>query len=144
MSCIERLSKRLRLQGFRVTPQRLVILQALHDGGHLSPQQVYERVSQQMPGITEATIYRTLDFMAKKDILLSTNTNTGHLVYELAGSGHHHLVCRACGGSASVEDTLIQGLFNELEAVTGFRPVTGHLTLFGLCSTCKNGTGSEG
>ena len=43
MSCIPRLSKMLRSRGYRMTPQRLSILQALHDSGHLSPAQIYER-----------------------------------------------------------------------------------------------------
>ena len=59
MSCIPQLTQTLRARGYRMTPQRLSILQALHDGGHLSPTQIYERVHQ--TGMTETTVYRTLD-----------------------------------------------------------------------------------
>jgi Fur family ferric uptake transcriptional regulator len=62
MSCIPRFTQMLRSRGYRMTPQRLAVLQALHDGGHLSPGQIFERVHQ--TGMTETTVYRNLEFLA--------------------------------------------------------------------------------
>jgi len=54
----------LRAQGFRLTPQRLTILTILrHSGRHLSPLEIYQQAHQAMPGITEATVYRTLNWL---------------------------------------------------------------------------------
>jgi len=137
MSCIARLSQTLRARGFRMTPQRLIILQVLHDGGHLSPVQIYERVCRLMPGMTETTIYRTLEFLAGNGAIFSANAGNGHLAYELADASHHHLVCRSCGAQMDVEHDLLQGLIGSLETHTGYRLDAGHLTFFGLCPQCQ-------
>lgn len=135
MTCTPRLSQSLRSRGFRMTPQRLAILQALHDGGHLSPAQVYERVRQ--TGMTEATVYRTLEFLAENDMALPAHIGSGHLAYEISGHDHHHLFCRACGREVQIEHVRLQELYAQLEAETGFRLTTSHLTFFGLCPDCK-------
>ena len=134
MSCTPRLSQMLRSRGYRMTPQRLAILQALHDGGHLSPAQIFERVQQ--TGMTEATVYRTLEFLAGNGILLVADRRNGHLAYELSGESHHHIICRTCGAQMEVDPTLITGAISQMEKETGFRLNAGHLTFFGLCPEC--------
>jgi len=124
----------LRSRGYRMTPQRLAILQALHDGGHLSPAQIFERVQQ--TGMTEATVYRTLEFLAGNGILLVADRGNGHLAYELSGESHHHIICRTCGAQMEVDPTLITGAISQMEKETGFRLNAGHLTFFGLCPEC--------
>ncbi len=135
MSCTPRLTEMLRSRGFRMTPQRLAILQALHVAGHLSPAQVYESVRQ--TGMTEATVYRTLEFLAGNDVLLVADRGNGHLAYELAGARHHHLVCRGCGAQVEVEAEALGDLVDRLESQTGYRLNVGHLTLSGLCPSCQ-------
>ncbi len=134
MSCTPRLTQLLRQRGFRMTPQRLAILQALHDGGHLSPGQVYKRVAQ--TGMMETTVYRTLDFLAENGILFVTNREKGHLAYELAGASHHHLVCRTCGAQVDLEPEALQPLLDQLFQRTGYRLDAGHFTFSGLCPVC--------
>lgn len=136
MSCLARHSKTLRARGYRMTPQRLAILQALHDGGHLSPRQVYERV--RGTGMTEATVYRTLEFLAGNEIVFSAGSCDGRLTYELAGHSHHHVTCRTCGAQLDLEHDLLRDLIGQLEQQTGYRLDAGHLTFFGLCPVCQN------
>jgi Fur family ferric uptake transcriptional regulator len=125
----------LRERGYRMTPQRLAILQALHDGGHLSPAQIFKRVHQ--TGMTEATVYRTLEFLAGNGILSVANRGNGHLAYELSGESHHHLICRACGIQMEVDPALFAPAISQMENETGYRLDAGHLTLFGLCPKCQ-------
>jgi Fur family ferric uptake transcriptional regulator len=135
MSCTSRLTQSLRARGFRITSQRLAILQALHDGGHLSPTQVYQRVAQ--TGMTEATVYRTLEFLAANGIVYPAQSGGGHLTYELGGHAHHHLICRHCGAQVDLEPAALDDLISHLEQQTGYRINAGHLTFFGLCPECK-------
>jgi Fur family transcriptional regulator, ferric uptake regulator len=135
LSCIPQLTQRLRACGYRMTPQRLAILQALHDGGHLSPAQIYERVHQ--TGMTETTIYRTLEFLAGNGVVSSAQIGGGHLTYELAGHSHHHLVCRGCGAQVDLEPDMLHSAISRLERQTGYQVDDGHLTFFGLCPVCK-------
>ena len=143
MSCLATHSKTLRARGYRITPQRLAVLQALHDGGHMSPSQIFERTHPSMPGMTEATVYRTLEFLAENNVVLSAKGETSHLAYELAQADHHHMVCRVCGHTDVLEHSQVQEFYNQVEANTGFLPTTGHLTLMGLCAGCKGSTGGD-
>jgi Fe2+ or Zn2+ uptake regulation protein len=118
-----------------MTSQRFAILQALHDGGHLSPAQIYQRVQQ--TGMTEATVYRTLEFLAGNGILLVANRGNGHLAYELSGEAHHHIICRTCGKQMEINPDLLAPAISQMESETGYRLNAGHLTFFGLCPECK-------
>lgn len=137
MACIERVTSQLRRNGFRVTPQRLAVLEVLHDGGHLSPGEVYERVQKRMPGMTEATVYRTLEFLAENGIIFAARPESGHLAYELAGRSHHHLVCRACGMQVEIHPDLLTAALAGIERESGYCLETGHLTFLGLCPACQ-------
>ncbi len=136
MSCIPQLTRTLRARGYRMTPQRLSILQALHDGGHLSPTQIYERVHQ--TGMTEATVYRTLEFLAGNGILSVADRGNGHLAYELSSEAHHHLICRNCGAQMAIEPAMLASAIRLMESKTGYQISAGHLTFFGLCQDCQS------
>ncbi len=83
----------LHQRGFRVTPQRLLILNILRDQGrHLSPLEIYHHASQSMPGLTEATVYRTLTWLAEQGLILAAHIGSGQLVYEIATHDHHHIL----------------------------------------------------
>ena len=90
-------------RGFRVTPQRQLILDAVCQGaGHTTLPEIYARVQQMAPAINLATVYRTLDFLNEMGLVVSGDMGDGRMVYEIAGQEpHHHLVCRRCGASPS-------------------------------------------
>lgn len=128
----------LRSRGYRITPQRIAILAYLHDTpGHFSPAEIYEHVRQTTEGVTEATVYRTLEFLAGNNMIRPALNNNGHLVYEIAGHEHHHVICRSCGASVEIDHALLQKLYKQLEAESGYRLTTSHLTFFGLCPACQ-------
>ena len=91
MSCATEFIPRFRQAGFRMTSQRMAILHVLrHADGHLSPTQIFRLSLKEFPGLTEPTIYRTLEFLVRNGFALSTHTPSGKIVYELAGHRHHH------------------------------------------------------
>jgi Fur family transcriptional regulator, ferric uptake regulator len=140
MTTSEEIVKTLREKGHRLTPQRLLILQILEsDGGHLTPSDIFERASLRMPGMTEATVYRTLDFLAHNGLALVAHIGDGRLVYESAAHNHHHLICRACGHTVEIEHDLLESLYTQFHQRTGFRIDCCHVTFFGLCPGCTEG-----
>ncbi len=137
MSCTDHLTEALRIRGYRMTSQRLVILQVLHDAaGHLSPLEVRDRAAASLPGLTEPTIYRTLEFLTKHGLALAAHVGSGKLVYEIARHHHHHVICRACGREVEIDHAVLKTLYAEIETFTGFHLNTSHLTFFGLCPDC--------
>jgi len=140
MSCADEYTPKLRALGYRMTPQRLAILHVLHhSGGHLSPAEVYEQAHSELPGLTETTVYRTLEFLAENGMVRPTHLGGGHLVYEIARHAHHHLKCRVCGSEMEVEHALLEDLYRQLESASGYHLTDSHLTFFGLCPTCQKG-----
>ena len=137
MTCASVYTPQLRARGFRMTPQRLAILHVLHHAGtHLTPGEVYSKARHEMPGLTEPTVYRTLDFLAENGLVHSSHSGSGHLTYEIAGRDHHHLICRVCGSEMEVEHSLLASLYRKLEKASGFRKINSHVTFFGLCPAC--------
>ncbi|MEI7845223.1 MAG: Fur family transcriptional regulator [Chloroflexota bacterium] len=138
MSCTEQISNQIRSRGFRLTPQRLTILQVLqHSGEHMTPGEVYEIARQSMPGLTETTVYRTLEFLSENGFAMAAHIGSGKLVYQVGGHDHHHVICQKCGNQTEVGHTQLDGLYITIEQLTGFRLTTSHLTFFGLCPHCQ-------
>jgi Fur family transcriptional regulator, ferric uptake regulator len=128
----------LRAKGFRLTPQRLTILEIISAShGHLTPTEIFERASQTLPGLTEPTVYRTLSFLAANGLVLVAHIGNGQLVYEYADHEHHHLICRACRGMMDIDHALLEELYQDIQNKTGFTIDSLHVTFFGLCPDCQ-------
>jgi len=127
----------LHAQGYRLTPQRQMILQAVRQAAdHVTPDEVYASVHRQNPAVSRATIYRTLDFLCEVRLIHALYWG-GQMYYEIAANQpHHHLVCRACGGMFECEHTLLQVLFEAVEKKHHFTIDMDHVALFGLCQRC--------
>lgn len=128
---------RLREKGYRLTPQRLAILDLLRDAdGHLTPAEVYQQASQKLPGLTEATVYRTLNFLAEQGLVLVAHIGRGQLVYEYTEHNHHHLICKNCGDMMEVDHQELKQLYENFLDKTGYQIDTVHAAFFGYCPKC--------
>jgi Fe2+ or Zn2+ uptake regulation protein len=122
-----------------MTPQRNAILHVLHHARrHLSPTQVYELACKEYPSLTEPTVYRTLEDLAGKKFLLAAHVGNGKIVYELAETKHHHLICHKCGKTVEVDHAPLKLLYRQLESSTGYKLDSSHVTFFGLCPDCQS------
>jgi Fur family ferric uptake transcriptional regulator len=145
MSCTSEYAPQLRELGFRVTSQRMAILHVLrHARGHLSPLDVFARARRSVPGLTQPTVYRTLEFLASNGLAWQTNLANGHLVYELAERNHNHIVCRQCGNQVEIDPRVLEGAYRKLEAITGYSVDEHHVNLSGLCPRCRKTKSTEG
>lgn len=128
----------LRASGYRVTPQRQLILEAVTRLEHATPEEIYAEVKQTAVGLNLSTVYRTLELL--EQIGLVTHTHLGHGAhrYHLAADAQHvHLVCRACGAIIQLEPSAVEPLVRALDADYGFETDVGHLTVFGTCADCR-------
>ena len=138
MTCGSDYAPQLRSRGFRMTPQRMAILHVLHHAGtHLSPTEVYKQAKRDFPRLTEPTVYRTLEFLARNGLAHPTQAGNGRLRYQIAGNDHHHVVCRGCGSEIEIEHALLENLYHKLESTSGYRRINSHVTFFGLCPNCQ-------
>ena len=128
----------IRQQGFRVTSQRRLILEALRQcGGHVSPEAVYACVRQKATAVNRATIYRNLDFLCQMRLVVAAQVN-GHRLYEIAGAApHHHLVCRLCGRVIDLPHRQVEAFCATIARQEHFSVELEHLVLPGLCPKCQ-------
>ena len=132
------ISEQLHAAGYRVTPQRQLILDAVCAlGGHVTPEAVYDWVHAITPALNRATVYRTLAFLSQLAILNPVVLEDGRTGYEMAGpEPHHHLICRVCGAEQSISHEAVESLFARIAQEHDFVVETRHLTLFGACRGC--------
>jgi Fur family ferric uptake transcriptional regulator len=128
----------MRERGFRVTPQRQLILDAICAGdGHTTPDEIYARVRVKTPHLNRATVYRNLDFLCEMRLVVAAQIG-GHMVYEIAGDApHHHLVCRNCDKVEQISHETVKALFDKIKREQKFTVDMDHLALFGLCQKCR-------
>jgi Fur family ferric uptake transcriptional regulator len=134
-----KLRKALEARGYRLTAARLTILDALADsGGHLTADELTERVRQRAKGIGRMTVYRTLDLLCDLGLLRPVYQGTGAAHYILMEDGHHHhLICSGCSRVFEFDECALGDLPAQIARRFGFR-VDGHLLeLYGLCEACK-------
>ena len=138
MSCEGNFTKELSERGYRITPQRRIILHILlHANAHLTPAEIYEEARTSLPGLTETTVYRTLEFLAKVGLAQEAYSKTSKSAYEISGYAHHHLVCRKCGKEVEIPHVKMKALCEDIESETGFQLMQNHLSFFGLCPICQ-------
>ncbi|WP_436698005.1 Fur family transcriptional regulator [Nocardioides sp. BYT-33-1] len=127
----------LREKGYRLTPQRELILAAVDALGHATPDEVLAHVQQTVSTVNPSTVYRTLEVLEELGLIrhahLSDRAPTYH---STRGHVHFHLVCRGCGDIVSV-DAEEAAPFVAILADRGFTPDLGHLTVFGRCARCE-------
>lgn len=129
----------LRERGYRMTPQRQIIMDAIcAGGGHTTLPQILERVQQKAPAINQATVYRSLHFLLNMGLIVKAEIAPGETVYEIAGrSPHHHLLCRSCHHEIEMDAAPLAALQVEIQQRYGFVIDASHLILTGLCAYCQ-------
>ncbi len=130
----------LRAAGHRVTMQRVLILDAVCDGGgHTTLKQVAARLRRMDPTIDRSSVYRTLKLFDRLGLVVSAETTEGEPVYEIAKpQPHHHLICRVCGKEQEIGPDALAGMTVEIRRRYGFVVAMDHLVLRGLCANCRH------
>ena len=127
--------ERLRGSGYRLTPQRELILDAVDSLGHATPDEVLAEVRKHSEALNISTVYRTLEVLEELGLVrhahLSDRAPTYHSTSE---HEHFHLVCRECHQVISVDPDVLTPVADRLAADHGFTVDIGHLTVFGTCS----------
>jgi Fe2+ or Zn2+ uptake regulation protein len=131
------LAATLRDRGHRVTPQRLVIHDALRAlDRHVTAEEVLAAVSDRLPNVSAPTVYATLDLFEDLGLVRRIRLGGAAALYDPRLDRHDHLVCSSCG---RVED--IDGGVDTAGAVRaarrrGFHAERAEVLVSGLCEIC--------
>jgi len=134
----------LRQAGYRLTPQRVAVWEAVRRGGrHRTADEIAAEVQQTMPEVNVSTVYRTLELLVGLDLVQETRLGGAAGYYEVAVAPvHHHFVCDRCGAVGHLDDEAVEPVRRELLDTQGFLVGEVRMTVFGLCSDCRGPGGS--
>jgi Fur family ferric uptake transcriptional regulator len=134
------LRRTLHQRGLRMTPQRQLVLDAVRELGHATPEQICSRVQTSAPAVNITTIYRTLDLMERIGLVRHTHLGHGAPTYSEQEHQHVHLVCHTCGSVMESPTTLMDDLAARLRTESDFELDPSHVALSGVCGNCREET----
>jgi len=127
----------LREKGYRLTPQRQLVLEAVNTLGHATPDEILIEVHKTAGGINISTVYRTLELLEQLALVTHTHFGHGAPTYHPASAHRHlHLVCRDCGKVVEVDAEVAAAMGERLRAERGFEIDLAHFAIFGRCGEC--------
>jgi len=127
----------LRDKGLRLTPQRELVLQAVRDLEHATPEEVAEKVRQTHPGINLSTVYRNLETLENVGLVQHSHLGHGGVRYHASTEEiHAHLICESCGVIIEVPIEATASFTRALIDDYGFHTDIAHLAIAGRCESC--------
>jgi Fur family ferric uptake transcriptional regulator len=130
----------LREKGYRLTPQRELVLRAVDRLGHATPDEIHAAVREESQAVNVSTVYRTLELLEELGLVRHNHISDRAPTYHsTTGPAHVHLVCRSCGAVTEVGPEIVMPMTETLRTEYGFCTDIGHLTVFGTCRRCSVG-----
>jgi Fe2+ or Zn2+ uptake regulation protein len=127
----------LRARGQRVTLPRLLVHRHVRGAQrHVTAEQVYAELADELPSLSPATVYSTLDLLDELGFVRRMNTPRGAIMYDSRVDDHHHVICRHCGRMQDVDVAIDTRAAERAASAAGFEVGHAQLTLSGLCSDC--------
>ena len=138
VACYNSYIRELRELGYRLTPQRLLVLDALfHYGDFMTVEAIRDYVHAHDARVNLSTIYRSLSFLTSQGLVKELHHSAGETLYAAVKEAPHaHAVCRRCGTVLHVDAALLQNALAQLAEQTGFEVSLGSVELPGLCREC--------
>ena len=125
--------------GLAATHQRFVIYRTLVESkDHPSPELVYDRVREEIPSISQATVYKNIHTFV--DIGLLREVNRLHQTNRLDANldQHHHLICVRCEKVTDLYDDQLDAARARDESPGGFQVLNYQVEAYGVCPDCQS------
>ena len=133
-----------RQHDLAVTHQRTIIYEALISMfGHPTPEQIYERVRQQIPSISLATVYKTINTFLETGIVCEASLHHGSIRLDSSLEPHHHVFCTKCKAIFDLEPEAIRPVLMKDTLPNGFRVQRISIEVLGLCESCAKSQNSS-
>ena len=130
--------QRLRRGGYRITPQRQLVLEAVERLRHGTPEEILAEVQRTATGVNLSTVYRNLEVLEEVGLVTHAHIGHGAPTYHVVDDHVHiHLVCDTCGDVLSIDAAIAEPFLDELRRSTGFVTDISHVALHGTCADCS-------
>jgi Fur family ferric uptake transcriptional regulator len=133
---------KLKENGLRITPQRRLILDAIHESGsHLTGKDILERVQARVSGVNKSTVYRTLDLLEQLGCVYKSEDGDQFIYHHAEEGHHHHIVCHSCGKTVECDEAIFTPIEQAIKKAYGFSVDFKHVMMSGLCKKCQKKSG---
>lgn len=136
----ETLVEQLKSAGLRVTPQRLAIFGALvSTDTHPTAQALFEQLHPELPSLSQATVYNTLQILAERGLILEIGTaGDGAVHYDGDATPHVNLICTRCHCVKDLSNIPYSRAAEKKIAQLGFKIHSMRIAYYGLCLECQD------
>jgi len=113
----------------------------LRQEGHLSADDLVDRIRQEDHRISRATVYRTLQWMVEAGIARKVDFGEGRFRFEPSyrQPRHFHLICKGCQESSEFLSSDIEAAIDEVAVARGFSIGHSIVQIYGTCDACRTG-----
>lgn len=126
-----------REAGLKLTPQRLETYRELLSAqDHPTAEVLHRRLRERLPTVSLDTVYRTLSTLVNHGLINRIETKESLARFEVAGVGHHHLICRCCGQIMDFQWPLIDETSLPDEIRKWGRIDQKSVVVYGICQAC--------
>jgi Fe2+ or Zn2+ uptake regulation protein len=133
-----RLREVLETTGHRFTEQRAAVYRFVHGTtSHPTADEVFQGVRGQIPGISLATVYKSLETLVNCGLTSKLTYSDGSARYDARMDPHHHARCLSCGRVMDVSAPFLEGGLDDLaRGLDGFSVLGYRLEFTGHCAGC--------
>ncbi len=134
----ESIQKAFLEKGVRHSKKRDIIIEVfLKMGGHLTIEELLEKVKKVDSGIGYVTVYRTLKLLKDFGFAHQWQFGDKHSRFEKVAEHHDHLICLKCHKIIEFEEHSIEKLQEKVAKNNRFRIVSHLHEIYGYCSKCS-------
>ncbi len=126
----------LKQNNLKITPQRLGILQLMHEAGHISIEELFTSIKKQFSSISLATLYKNINAMLETSLIKEVKAPEVKSRYEITKAPHAHLVCKLCGEFKDVHFD-VNHLADSIAEANGYAIEDTSLVISGTCPNCQ-------
>lgn len=129
----EHLLKHHRL---KATPQRLAIIQLMHQAGHITIDELYQMIREKFTSISLATLYKNVNTMLDVTLIREVKIAGQKTKYEIEKESHAHVVCKSCG---ELKDIAVDplSLLQKSMAANHYKMDEVSIVISGICPECQ-------
>jgi Fur family transcriptional regulator, peroxide stress response regulator len=128
----------LKDRNYRMTPQRVELVRLIAASeGHPSAAQLYARIKNQFPTMSQATVYKTLILLKEMNQVLEIDLGDDRHYDGNRPDPHPHLICLQCNKIADGEMEIDLSSIKKMEGTSGYQIIRSQITFFGFCPDCR-------
>ena len=122
----------------RLTTQRQIILEELAKvKTHPTASELYEMVRKRLPRIGLGTVYRNLELMAEKGMILKLEVGGAQKRFDATTETHYHIRCVVCGRVDDLDMPVSKELVQEAQKRSNYKILSHHVEFTGICADCQ-------